>query len=150
MSKSNIEILSNPAKSGQSGRIRPLFQDGNPVPVPAKSQQSGSGSGQNFQSRRTLEAVLGGRRYWEGGGIGREAVLGGRRYWEGGGIGREAVLGGRRYWEGGGIEREAVLEGRTVLTINYLYHSMDLPVGWCVEEETETRGMTHRCRGQIF
>ena len=28
------------------------------------------------------------------GSIGREAVLGGRRYWEGGGIGREAVLGG--------------------------------------------------------
>ena len=34
ISKSNIEILSNPAKSGQSGRIRPLFKDGNPVPVP--------------------------------------------------------------------------------------------------------------------
>ena len=34
ISKSNIEILSNPAESGQSGRIRPLFKDGNPVPVP--------------------------------------------------------------------------------------------------------------------
>ena len=37
-------------------------------------------------------AVLGGLRYWEGGGIGRVAVLGGWRYWEGGGIGRVAVL----------------------------------------------------------
>ena len=49
-------------------------------------------------------AVLGGRRYWEGGGIGRGSI---RR----GGIGREAVLGGTvlggavlggvaQYWEG--------------------------------------------------
>ena len=37
---------------------------------------------------------------------GREAVLGGRHYWEGGGIGRKAVLGGRRYCEGGGIGRD--------------------------------------------
>ena len=70
---------------------------------------------------------LGGRRYWEGGGIGREAVLGGRRYWEGGGIGREAVLGGRRYWEGGGIGREAVLGGRRYWE-GRLYESFPLPL----------------------
>ena len=49
---------------------------------------------------------MGGRQYWEGGGIGREAVLGGRRYWEEEGIGRDAALGGRRYWEEGGIGRD--------------------------------------------
>ena len=57
------------------------------------------------------------------GGIGREAVLGGRRNWEGGGIGREAVLGGRRYWEGGGIGRGRYWEGQ-------LYQHDTMQWGW--------------------
>ena len=53
------------------------------LPVPPLFRNGSIGREYNLEKRYLrleMGAVLGGRRYWEGGGIGREAVLGGRRY----------------------------------------------------------------------